>query len=375
MTVSVTALSQLTHRVLPAPKSRVDAMCRDVIQNLSYAVVLLDDQMRIVLANQTATLLFEAPVEQLLGASITGVIRHHNLAAWLRAYDERPTKVIEIPLPRRGRGKPIPTVKMTATLLTTRYTLLVAEDITEKARLEQQLVETEKQAAMGQLAAGILHEVSNPLASLAVNLAFVRSALSSSDAAVTQALDVSREQLDQMRQLLGTLSGFTGRPTPHYEVADLHDIVRRCVTFIAKEAERRHIELLVSFAPSDIDCKIDVRLIKQVLLNLLKNAMDAMPNGGRLEVKTIHRRGGRDDASTVDIVVADTGVGIAQADLRRVFRPLFSTKPHGVGLGLSFCRQAVEEHGGEIRITSPGKDRGAVAIVSLPLGPASTSLD
>ncbi len=114
-------------------------------------------------------------------------------------------------------------------------------------------------------------------------------------------------------------------------------------------------------------CEMDVRLMKQVLLNLLKNAMEATRQNGRIEVRTSYRARHGNDSSSVVIEVADNGIGIAEPDLRNVFRPLFSTKPRGTGLGLSFCRQTVEEHGGEIRVTSPGRNQGTVAIVTLPV--------
>jgi signal transduction histidine kinase len=253
------------------------------------------------------------------------------------------------------------------------FGLLVLQDISDKAGIEELLLETEKQAALGQLAAGILHEVANPLTSIGSNLLFVRSALAHSTDEVLQALNMSLEQLDQMRQLLGTLSGLPGRPPLKYELADLHDIVRRCVTFVAKDAERRRIRLAASFAPSIVACEMDVRSIKQVLLNLLKNAMEAMPEGGRLEVRTSYRPPGPHEPAAVVIEVEDSGLGIAEADLRKIFRPLFSTKPRGAGLGLSFCRQAVEEHGGEIRLTSRGRSQGTLATVSLPVRQAITA--
>jgi two-component system, NtrC family, sensor kinase len=104
----------------------------------------------------------------------------------------------------------------------------------------------------------------------------------------------------------------------------------------------------------------------------LKNAMEAMPLGGRIDVKTSYRAGAPHEPDAVVIEVADTGIGISESDMRKVFRPLFSTKPRGAGLGLSFCRQAVEDHGGAIRLATRGKDRGTVAIVSLPIRQAVT---
>jgi two-component system, NtrC family, sensor kinase len=250
------------------------------------------------------------------------------------------------------------------------------EDVTDRAVREQQLVETEKQAAIGQLATGIMHEVSNPLASLGSNLLFVRESLVESHSPeVLQALDASLDHLAHMRQILGTLSSFPARHAPRYEVSDLNGVVERCVTFMAREAERRRIALATSFSSPALACEMDVRLIKQVLLNLLKNAMEATREGGRIEVRTCYRARRRNDPSAAVIEVVDTGMGIMESDLHKVFRPLFSTKPRGTGLGLSFCRQAVEEHGGNIRLTSRGPGQGTIATVSLPVSQAAFSSD
>lgn len=310
-----------------------------------------------------------------MGHPINAIVGQRNLDHLLADLNDRP-RVIELSLPaanRRGELR----LKIKAARLSRdgrgkAFKLLTVENISDTAELELLLVETEKQAAMGQLAAGILHEVANPLMSLGSNLIYVRGALSQLDNAdIATALDVSLEQLEQMRQLLGTLSGLPGRPAPRYEAADVHELVRRCVTFVAKEAERRHVALGVHFAAGTVSCEIDARLIKQVLLNLLKNAMEAMPHGGRVDVTTRCTPDERTpDAVTIEI--ADTGVGIPESDLRKVFRPLFSTKARGAGLGLSFCRQAVEEHGGEIRLNSRGNGRGTVAVVTLPVRQTTT---
>lgn len=337
-----------------------------------------------VLANRAASLLFRISPERLRAMSLTTLLENPELATWLRDFGARRTKMSETTLPASKRRRAPRTLKITAvrmagTARTRRapsspqsreFRLLLLEDISERITLETQLVETEKQAAMGQLAAGLLHEVRNPLASLGSNLLFAREKLAHSrdaDPEIAQALTVSLDQLDQMRQLLGTLSAFPRRSSPQYARADLHELVRQSVRFVAKEADNRRVQLTVAFAPIAIACDMDVRMIKQVLLNLLMNGIEAMPAGGRLEVRTSYREESPGAAAAALIEIADTGVGISEADLRLVFRPLFSTKPRGAGLGLSFCRQAVEEHGGEIRLASRGRDRGTIAIVSLPV--------
>jgi signal transduction histidine kinase len=343
----------------------------------------VDKELHIVLSNRAASLLFRMPADRLRGASITTLIVDADFAPWLCALDGGGPKVMETTLPRRGRARIPLTVRITALAMagSTRhrwrgvsaaqrrdFKLLVLKDISETTVLEAQLVESEKQGAMGQLAAGILHEVRNPVGSLGSNLMFARNALGpSADPGVVQALEVSLEYLDQMRQLLGTLSAFPRRSAPHFELADVRDVVRRACTFIGKEAQRRGIHVVAASSPGPVTCDMDVRAIRQVLLNLLRNAMEAMPQGGRIEIGTSYRPPDRHGPATVLIEIADTGVGIPESDLRRVFRPLFSSKPRGAGLGLSYCRQVVEEHGGEIHLMSRGRDRGTVAFVSLPV--------
>lgn len=358
--------------------------CQAIVQSLPAAVVLVDAELRVLLANRAASLLFGVSLERLRSISLLTLVPNPDLAKWLREFGSRRTKMIETTLPPTRRSRVPRTVRIAATRMTAttrsrrvssasrsrELRLLLVEDISDRVILETQLVQTEKQAAMGQLAAGLLHEVRNPVASLGTNLLFARERVAqaySADEEITHALTVSLEQLDHMRQLLGTLSAFPRRTPPQFVRTDLHELVRQSVRFIAREAEARGIQVTVAFAPRPMFCEIDVRTIKQVLLNLLMNAVEAMPSGGRLGVRTSHRELSVHAEASAVVEIADTGVGIPDTDLRLVFRPLFSTKPRGTGLGLSFCRQAVEEHGGEIRLASGGRDRGTIATVSLPI--------
>jgi len=220
---------------------------------------------------------------------------------------------------------------------------------------------------MGQLAAGVAHELANPLASIASNLLYLRNSLPAGQKGpIREAVETTAERVDDMRELLTTLSSFTRRRQPRYEVEDFHDLIRRTLTFIAREAESRHIQILVSFAPFGLSCQMDVRMMKQVLLNLLKNAMEAMPGGGRLEIRTEQFQASDGEPALARIDVQDSGVGISETDLRKVFRPLYSTKPRGTGLGLPFCRQVIEEHGGEICISSR-KGSGTTVTFTIPI--------
>jgi len=352
--------------------------------------MLLDEQRRIVLLNRAAAGLFGGAADQMRGRVITDFVPRATVEQLFADVGSKRTRMIEtcVPAPRAAAAQR--TLKISAVRMAEwgavgaasrpgvaqprkrEFRLLVLEDVSDRALLEQQLVDTEKQSGMAQLAAGILHEVTNPVASIGSNLEYVRASLSHSAAPdVRTALDASLEELDRMRQLLGTLSVFPGRAAATYELADVHDLIQRCLTFVARDAERRGIRTSMSCPEGPMPCEMDARLIRQVLLNLLKNAMEAMPRGGRVELRTSVRSAGAHGPASIAIDITDTGVGIAESDLRKVFRPLFSTKPRGTGLGLSFCRQAVEEHGGEIRVTSAGRGLGTTVTLSLPVRQAA----
>jgi signal transduction histidine kinase len=186
------------------------------------------------------------------------------------------------------------------------------------------------------------------------------------DPSLVGAIEVTLEHVDQMRRLLHTLLDFTGQHRPRYEATDIQDLVRRKLAFVGKEAEKRRVEVSVSFAPSLPPCQLDARSVGQVLLNLLKNGFESMPNGGRLSIRTRPGYSAPCGGDAAIIEIEDTGEGIEEAELRKVFRPLYSTKPKGTGLGLPFCRQVVEEHGGEIHLNSQ-KGSGTTVSLLFPL--------
>lgn len=351
----------------------------ELFELLPQAVVLLDSGLRILLANRAAATLFQMAQELLKGAPIASLVHHQDFAKLVLEVGEDRVKTLEIHPAAEQESRParilrITVVRMDGMLVPNpaadppgESRLLVLEDITEKVMLEEQLMQAEKLAGMGQLAAGIAHELGNPLSSMNWNLQYVREKLvGNGHPGLIEPLDSTLYHLDQMHHLLRTLAGFISQRPPRYEAADLHGLIRRILAFISKEAERRGIELAVAFTPSLPRCSVDVRTINQVLLNIFKNAIEAMPNGGRLTVRT--RLGtvvsGATEAALIEI--EDSGPGIEESELRTVFRPLYSTKPGGTGLGLPFCRQIVEEHGGEIHLASR-IGQGTTVTVALPL--------
>ncbi|MGO9516792.1 MAG: sensor histidine kinase [Candidatus Korobacteraceae bacterium] len=230
----------------------------------------------------------------------------------------------------------------------------------EIQRLHQtQMSRAEHFATLGELATGLAHEIRNPLAGIAGVIEIVSRDLPPNSAARSVIKDAKEEALQINRILTELLD--TARPKPpQFRVSDVCVTVEHAVMFARQQAitKRIMIELEVSGDIPPVDH--DPNQINQVLLNLLLNAIQSMDKPGTIHVSLEHY----DDA--VLIVVADEGKGIAPENLPNIFRPFFTTKGHGTGLGLSLARRTVEAHGGQIDVTSE-MGKGSRFQIRLPI--------
>jgi signal transduction histidine kinase len=226
--------------------------------------------------------------------------------------------------------------------------------------IARQMVRAEQLAALGELAAGLTHEIKNPVAGVIAVLELL--------AADGDALERNREVRDQMlaelRRVIATVESLLrlARPQPpKRSEADLGRIVREVVPLFSARLRRQNVALEIEIADDLPLLPLDASLIVQLLVNLLTNSMQASDRGGRIHILAApfpHRDG-------VALAVSDTGRGIAPDQLQRVFDPFFTTKEEGTGLGLAICRQIVEQHGGTIDVESePG--RGTRVLVLFP---------
>ena len=229
-----------------------------------------------------------------------------------------------------------------------------------KAQAQEQLGQSQKLASVGRLAAGVAHEVNNPLTGV-LTFACLTRPKENLDDQDRQALDVIIRETTRVREIVRGLLEFARETPCLMRVLDLNEAVRQVLDLVRRQKEFRELTLREEYHPERIAIWGDRNRLQQVVLNLLMNAAQAMPHGGTLTVAT----GLRGERAFVS--VADTGTGIGAVDRPRIFEPFYSTKPvgSGTGLGLSISQGIVEQHKGAIEVESE-EGHGATFTVLLP---------
>jgi signal transduction histidine kinase len=227
---------------------------------------------------------------------------------------------------------------------------------------EREVLRAEQLAAVGQVAAGVAHELRNPLTSVKM---LVQTGLEGPRPAGLPPEDLSiiEHEVRRMEACIQTFLDFARPPSAERRRTDLVVVVRRALALVEGRARRQHVTWSTDLPHGPVELLIDGEQIHQVLVNLLLNALDAMPHGGTIHVQV---RGPTADSPQVAISVRDSGPGIASAIRPRLFEPFVSNKETGLGLGLSLSRRLVEAHGGTIHGDNPPQG-GAAFTFTLPL--------
>jgi signal transduction histidine kinase len=226
--------------------------------------------------------------------------------------------------------------------------------------MQEQLVRQERLAALGELAAGISHELRNPLGSIKNTAYLLRMILEPEDSQLEEVLAIMEKEIDRSTAIVTALLDYARSKPPDLKPVAINDILERTLASIFIPEE---ISLVIQFGRSLPAIMADPIQLNQVFENLIYNAIQAMPEGGCL---TIRSERYQDDCLMV--TVADTGVGIPPRDQERIFKPLFTTKARGIGLGLSIVQTLVNGHDGTIECESDGiPGEGTRFKVYLPL--------
>jgi len=249
---------------------------------------------------------------------------------------------------------------------------ILAERVEERTRelreTQAQLVQAEKLAALGELAAGIAHEINNPLHILQLYVEHMNSMVTP-DTPFVEFLDPMRNALDNIARLAGQLRDFSRPASGEWKPINVNDTLRSVLRLVNKEMMHCQIEVVVELTSDLPLVSGDTRQLEQVFLNIILNARDAMPGGGRLKLETYAGE------SDIHMRFADSGVGIESENLTRIFEPYFTTKEdRGTGLGLAICQRIVTQHGGKVSVSSK-LGEGTVFIIHLPISRWERSRD
>jgi two-component system nitrogen regulation sensor histidine kinase GlnL len=349
-----------------------------LIAGLPDAVVGVDDGLRVMLWNPAAEALLGRSARRTIGRALkeifppdTSLVRH--LGDTLATGESRSESgaVVE-----GGDGRPVHVSIVTAPLARSgdvEAAVAVIRDVSRLHQLESEVRRGETLAAAGQIAIGLAHEIRNPLGAIRGAVQLMRRELGD-DARFGEYTDVLLKEVDRVNRIIEMLLDIsrpvTLRPVP----LNVHQLLERVALLSEEMASRRRVQIVRRYDPSLPAILADEDRILQVFHNLVRNAIEAMADGGRLTLVTRPSMNplftkvdlGHGQRSMAEIQVIDEGPGIPEATRARLFTPFFTTKDKGLGLGLALCHRIIEEHHGGIQITSE-LNRGTAVSCFLPI--------
>jgi two-component system NtrC family sensor kinase len=251
------------------------------------------------------------------------------------------------------------------------WTRTLEERVEQKTRelsgAQEEMLRVERMASIGKLAAVVAHEINNPLAGILTYAKLLKKRMSREtepNAETISMLDLIESESRRCGEIVKNLMTFARPTSMNLEPSDLNAVIDRCVRLVQHQMKLKNIELHLNVNQDLPHVRCDPGQIEQVILALMMNAIDAMPNGGNLTVTS--RKAA--NAGSVQIEVRDDGVGMPRDVLAKMFEPFFTTKEHGrgLGLGLAISRNIVDRHGGHIEVASE-RGHGTTFTITLPL--------
>ncbi len=243
------------------------------------------------------------------------------------------------------------------------YYLGYLVDITERKEAEEALIKSEKYATLARLSMGLSHEIKNPVAIIETHVELVRELMAEHMTPDTaDSLGIIMDQTSRIVSLLGNLSMLAKTSDFRPQRTDVVSLARMCLRMFAPRFKSPHIAVADNFDKvSQLHAEVDPGRVIQLMSNLIFNAVESMPDGGTMDFLFSHD----DQAGEISFAITDTGGGISEDNIARIFDPFYTTKPKGFGMGLSICGRIVEEHRGRIHVDSAA-GRGTIVRVVLP---------
>jgi two-component system sensor histidine kinase HydH len=357
----VSILLAQAYRTTRTSLSRVRAFSDSLVKNMPIGLLAIDSDGRIASFNETAESILRLSSPDILWKNHTDVLPQPflELVAQLKSGRGFIEEEIECPV---TNGVFVP-LEVIATFFKEEKGaflghVILFRDLSEVKQLKDEIVRSERLASIGRLAAGVAHEIRNPLSSIKGFATYFKERYREIPED-QKAAEIMIQEVERMNKVIGQLLEFARPLNIDKKPASLGALVQQSLKMIEADAHGRGIKINTSISQDMEKAVVDPDKMKQVFLNLYLNAFEAMENGGTLFVEL------REDGSAgaVRITISDTGTGIKDEDLTRVFDPYFTTKSSGTGLGLAIVHKIVESHGGEVRVESRHGEGTTVTIL------------
>ena len=343
--------------------SRVQAFSDHLMENMPMGLVVINPQEKIIAFNKTASAILALPVNEARERAAAAILPPACLEIIGRLAEGQALIVKEMECPLRN-GRTVPLEIIASRLQDPQGEILgvviLFRDISDLQALKGEIARTQHLAALGSLAAGVAHEIRNPLSSIKGFATYFKERYREIPADLETA-EIMIGEVERLNRVIGQLLEFARPTTLHLEKGSIAAIVGDVLKIIAREMGEKEIVLRTELTTLP-DISFDKDKMKQVFINLFLNALWAIEKGGIITVRSelVHEQ-------WVRIEVIDTGTGIAREDLERIFDPYFTTKPSGTGLGMAIVQKILTAHHGEVKLESePGM--GTRAIILLPSG-------
>ncbi len=348
-----------------------------VLQQLNTGIIVTNRNGRVLTCNDSAKRLMPQQRSMSEGSTLRYVIKDSSIAEFI----EEAIQTMEMDESQEQefyiqRGESVCTILIRCIMFESSFEpmtvsdsrhrfVFIINDISEERRKDAQLHRSESLASLTTVAAGVAHEIKNPLASIGIHLQLLRKAFEKKRELTAESaaryLDVIDEEIERLNSIVVDFL-FAVRPMDvRLRLESVNRILTDVISFVSYELSEYGIHVETDLAEYLPKLRIDENLFKQVILNIVKNAMHAMEdNGGSLSFKT------RNNGDSIDILISDTGIGMDESTQNKIFEPYFTTKASGSGLGLTVVFKVMKEHGGDISVQST-VGKGTTFILSLPV--------
>lgn len=327
-----------------------------ILQRLPVNIIVVDPSLRVKLVNQSCRATFGLSQSRITDLRLDELLTGHrpvlhSIVSAVRRAESQTFYNVELTINGIRRVNNVKTSPIRDGLSVI-GTVIIVEDVTEHDDVQKQLILSDKLASVGMLAAGVAHEINNPLEIISNYLSYLR--YKSVDAEVAEYVQNVMREIRYISNIVKNLVSFASPNARSVEEVNLNEVIAEILGLLRFNAEVQHTEIV--FEPEEEEsCYLGVRdEMKQVLLNLIKNSLDAMPEGGRITIRTSRDR----SADRVVLTFSDTGPGIQADDPSSIFVPFYSTKtdrPGNLGLGLSISYRIIERANGTMRVENlPG---------------------